>query len=179
MLSNIFRGEKVSLIEMLDAREYRYHMQAKLLNLHKESSLLVVTMNIPGDIKNSDRIKEVFDSSVHAIEHSLKEEIIVFKEFTSDKTGNTAYFVVTMNPIKLKNIMLQIEKKHPQGRLFDLDVLYKEEDDILKVSRSEMNLEARTCFICQKDAKECGRSRAHSNDEMKEAIAIMIGETKE
>ena len=46
----MFNGEKVTLLEMLDAREQRA-TQKELLETAPEASLLSATMNIPGEVK--------------------------------------------------------------------------------------------------------------------------------
>ena len=48
----MFNGEKVTLLEMLDAREQRAATQKELLETAPEASLLSATMNIPGEVKN-------------------------------------------------------------------------------------------------------------------------------
>ena len=47
----MFNGEKVTLLEMLDAREQRVATQKELLETAPEASLLSATMNIPGSEK--------------------------------------------------------------------------------------------------------------------------------
>lgn len=47
----MFNGEKVTLLEMLDAREQRAATQKELLETAPEASLLSATMNIPGEVK--------------------------------------------------------------------------------------------------------------------------------
>ena len=175
MFNKIFSGETVSLFEMLNARDERYEKQQSLLDTYLGSSLLVVTMNIPGDVKNSDIITNVFQSAISNIDQKLVGEKIHSVSIIKQKTGNEAYYVVDMPAVELKRLMLYVEETHPQGRLFDLDVLYvSDEDKVVKVSRREFKIAPRACFVCDKDAKECARSRAHTTDEIKEAIANLI-----
>lgn len=175
MFNEIFSGEPVSLFEMLNARDERYEKQQSLLDTYLGSSLLVVTMNIPGDVKNSEIIHNVFQSAISNIDQKLVGIKHYSVNLIKQKTGSEAYYVLDIPPVELKRLMLYVEETHPQGRLFDLDVLYMNEDDtVVKVSRREFKIEARRCFVCNKDAKECARSRAHTTDEMKEAIANLI-----
>ena len=58
----MFNGEKVTLLEMLDAREQRAATQKELLETAPEASLLSATMNIPGS-KNSPTLTAVFRSN--------------------------------------------------------------------------------------------------------------------
>lgn len=178
MFNDIFSGEAVSLFDMLNARDERYEKQNALLVQFPGRSLLVVTMNIPGDVKNSGPIAEVFESAVSLVDQLLAPYSVEHVSTLKEKTGNEAYYVVDIPARELKRLMLEVEEGHAQGRLFDLDVLYIAEDEgesaVRKVSRGDFEIEPRRCFVCDKDAKACARSRAHTTDEMKEAIAKLI-----
>ena len=63
--------------------------------------------------------------------------------------------------LKLKAI--QIEDEWVYGRLIDLDV-YDQQMGLL--SRNSFHKENRKCFICNLDAKICGRNRTHTVDEL-------------
>lgn len=175
MYNEIFAGESVSLIEMLMARDERYDKQRELLESSADDALLVVTMNIPGDIKNSPVIEQVFNSAINQINQLIVQNLIHFQQTKSTKTGNEAYYLIRMEASELKGLMLEVETTHPQGRLFDLDVLYLDDkNEIVKISRSDYDIEPRKCFVCDQDAKGCARSRAHTTEEMKDAIAKLI-----
>ena len=109
----MFNGEKVTLLEMLDAREQRAATQKELLETAPEASLLSATMNIPGD-----------------------------------------------------------------GRLVDLDVLWGNEE-LKSLHRGDLGLPPRRCFVCQEEAKVCGRNRRHSLEAMQEKITEIILTRKE
>ncbi|UUX33209.1 citrate lyase holo-[acyl-carrier protein] synthase [Fundicoccus culcitae] len=176
MFNDIFLGETVTLIDMLNARDERYAKQNSLLSQYPGCSLLVVTMNIPGDIKNSQKISEVFKSAIEIIDQELVGASLKHKSSLQQHTGNEAYYVLDIPAVDLKRLMIAIEEQHPQGRLFDLDVLFVDEDTgaVAKISRADYNLMPRQCFVCDKNAKECARSRAHSIQEMKVAVANLM-----
>lgn len=175
MFNDIFSGETVSLYEMLNARDERYEKQNALLTEYPDHSLLVVTMNIPGDVKNSHILSNVFQSAIDQIDEQLPKDKIHHISTKQSKTGNEAYYVVDLPASALKQLMLDVEEMHPQGRLFDLDVLYiDDEGKVAKISRGDFDIAPRKCFVCSKNAKECARSRAHTTEEMKEAIANLI-----
>ena len=73
-------------------------------------------------------------------------------------------------------MMVQIETHHPYGRLVDLDVLAKTQDQLLPISRTEIGLPTRSCYVCEQDAKVCGRSRTHSVADMQRQIRKIIQE---
>lgn len=55
MSEQVFTGPSVSLVEMLDAREMRASRQEEFLKQHSEATLLLATMNIPGEVKKIRR----------------------------------------------------------------------------------------------------------------------------
>lgn len=78
------------------------------------------------------------------------------------------------NTVKQK--MMAIEQTQSIGRLFDLDVLVMANGQMKGLSRRELGLPTRRCLICEEDAKECGRSRKHSVEEMQMKIVELIKE---
>lgn len=75
----MFNGEKVTLLEMLDAREQRAATQKELLETAPEASLLSATMNIPGEVKNSPTLTAVLEV-IDEVEQQLliKYRLLIF-----------------------------------------------------------------------------------------------------
>ncbi|WP_192987886.1 citrate lyase holo-[acyl-carrier protein] synthase [Carnobacterium mobile] len=164
-------GRQVSLEEVLENREKRVYFQKKLLE-HYSGSLVSFNCNIPGPIKNNTAIKKLFDTGKISLVTKLKEKkitVLISEEWDSI-TGPEFFLVADATPKELKQICVQLEETS-LGRLFDMDVLFKAEADHLSsISRQELGLQARKCFICNEDAKICGRDRKHSLEEMFRAI---------
>ncbi len=168
----VFLGEEVSLPEMLKTREERVRLQNELLKEHLQSALLVVTMNIPGPIKNSMILQQTFDQMVLAI----KDVIPIAKMLERHlKTGSEFYAISPLSAIELKEKMIALEEGSASGRLFDLDVHYWQEGNV-SISRQDLGYAPRRCLICQREAKECGRKRRHSVKEMQEKICELLEE---
>ncbi|MBE8117719.1 citrate lyase holo-[acyl-carrier protein] synthase [Limosilactobacillus fermentum] len=74
----------------------------------------------------------------------------------------------------VKEGTVAFEETTPYNRLFDLDVLIKEGETAHSLSRGELNLPVRTCLICGRPAKECGRSRRHTVSGLQERVAVLI-----
>ncbi|WP_207940464.1 citrate lyase holo-[acyl-carrier protein] synthase [Candidatus Enterococcus lowellii] len=178
MSDELFDGEEITLEEILDAREKRVSMQQKILETYPNSSLLVATMNIPGSIKNSIGLMAIFVEAVAYIEHQLADVVPNVRICHSKKTGAEYYLSVNLLPEKLKKKMIQIEETYKYGRLFDLDVIWFDEK-LKNISRQVLKHPSRKCLICQKDAKECGRSRQHSIEELQNKIYEMVSIGKE
>ena len=131
-------GERVTLEEMLDVREKRVAIQRELLSSQKEDSLLMALMNIPGPIKNNQQLEAVFAEVLERIEEVLGNDLPQASLYRNLKTG-TEYFILSpLTPAQLKEKMVTIEETHPFGRLFDLDVLWMEGNDLKCLIKSSL-----------------------------------------
>ncbi|MGT2958515.1 citrate lyase holo-ACP synthase [Streptococcus bovimastitidis] len=177
--TSIFTGENVSLEEMMAAREQRSFRQLSLFKKYPDTNLLSVTMNIPGAIKTSPKLKQVFEEMVDQIEVSLADQEILFKHYLPLKTGSEYYLLTTLSAQDLKKRMINLETENSLGRLFDLDVLWLNRGKMEAISRQDLGLAARKCYVCADNAKSCGRSRKHSVEEMQAVISQIITSNKE
>ena len=151
-----------SLMEILDAKENRANKQKQLLQ--NGETLISFTLNIPGAIKTSDLFKKGFDEGKEKILQQLAWSNckIISQEEISSVAGYELYILCDENSIKIKKLMIQIEESD-LGRIFDIDVLGKNCEPI---SRSDLNIPARKCYICGETAKICSRSQKHSYEEL-------------
>lgn len=180
MSNSIFDGPEVNLIQVLTAREDRVRTQERLLDAYADHSLLCVNLNIPGPIKQSKKLIEVFDNLIYAIKEQIKDSLVAIERDDLD-TGSVAYLVVHLPAEKLKRQMIALEEEHPYGRLADIDVLVLHRGNgahhqLKSISRTDLGFPPRTCLLCQRPAKECGRSRRHSVDELTTKITALINE---
>lgn len=168
-------GKPVDLFAMLEVRENRVVIQRKIFDKFSSKepkSLLLMTMVIPGPIKANDILNDVFDEVLNKVLNVLKPENIIHQLKRDKETGLEFYLLSSISPREMKERMIKIEENHPLGRLFDLDVLLlNDANEIESTSRTQYNLPVRKCFLCQRPAKECGRSRRHSVAELQEEIS--------
>lgn len=176
MSTDFFSGQSVTLVEMLDAREKRRETQKKLLAASPKSTLISMTMNIPGPVKNNRRLDKIFSTFIDGIVEEIPPKCIFRQVHSSLITGPECYLVVKEEPKKIKELLIQFEEKKAIGRLFDLDVLYLKNEIIESMGRAEINRPPRSCFICEKEAKVCGRNRSHSVVEMQQVITAWLRE---
>lgn len=157
---------EVTLAQILDARERRAAKQQELLQKYGKP-LICFTMNIPGPVKVSPEIEAAFRIG----DHSLRRFQLLHQEDTSAQTGFEKFYVAQNDPQSIKRACTVIEDTAPYGRLYDMDVLTPEGK---KISREELGLPRRKCLICEKDAAVCGRSRAHSVQELQKATGQLL-----
>ena len=188
-------GRCAALSEILDAREDRVRRQQAFIEAerrHSEAlqqldesqqsgswrqfagsqkpeafSLISFTLNIAGAVKSCSLFSWAFDRGVEMISKSLAAAGIETRkaEITEGTAGCEYTAIAFAEPERVKLITAETEELHPLGRIFDIDVI---KPDGTKVSRTDLGASGRTCILCGKPAFICGRSRAHSTEEVLE-----------
>ena len=152
------------LNEILESREDRAQKQVELLKEYPYS-LISFTLNTPGIVKENELYRKIHNEGFKQIERAIaiNKLEIKHKEYINKKTGAEGYISVDTEAQLLKRIMISLEKDHPLGRIFDIDVFDKEHN---QMSRTDLGLETRTCFLCNKDARICMREKNHTYEEL-------------
>jgi len=156
--------EQVTLKELLDAREQRAAHQWELMKQYPQSSLISMTLNIPGSVKDRVAYRKALARGMEELKDCFR--VIVFEEIRWLKTGSEVFLVVNEPALDVKKKAVTVEEQSPIGRLLDIDVIGKEGP----VSREKVGGKPRKCLICDEDAKVCARSQKHSLEELLEKI---------
>ncbi|MBD5431014.1 citrate lyase holo-[acyl-carrier protein] synthase [Lactobacillus agrestimuris] len=172
-MKSIFEtGKKESIQDVLEGKDRRVEFQQKVFAAYPEQILVDIKMNIPGPIKNNQFIKRLYDTGIKNFETLLNNSKIDFqliKELNKASGPENFYLMNTTDIQVIKKISIKFEDTTSLGRLFDADVLSANRTDAL--SRKDLNLPVRKCFICNRPAKECARSRRHSVKELQDYIS--------
>jgi holo-ACP synthase len=96
---------------------------------------------------------------------------VLSREVFCRETGPEAIYVIDVEPRLLKLATVRLEDHHPLGRLWDLDVI---EAGPRPFSRKQLMLPARRCFVCERPASECGRSRRHPLSDLLSAVHRIV-----
>ena len=168
-LGNQLKGEKISLTEMLEARDIRVAKQKALLEQH-DATLICFTMNIPGEVKVFPLASRAFEEGNRLIVQQLERYGHKQTSYSEEieKTGYTAYYCVMADAEKLKAQMSAIEESCALSRIFDIDVITK--------NGKLFRMNERSCFICDCRAFDCARSRKHTVPELLKKINSIISE---
>lgn len=165
-------GREITLAELLDAREERWHRQLKLTAQYRQT-LICLTLNIPGPVKSFPLARLTFDAGMLAIERELSRHQcrIAYRESCHGGWGFQGIFLTEQDASDCKKWMVNIEETHPLGRIWDIDVLNAQGE---KLSRDGTGHPRRACLLCSRPAFVCGRSRRHSARELLEReISLM------
>lgn len=151
-------------LEILDSREERSKKQEKIIKEYN-NTLISYTINSPGQYKDTDIYKAIHKEGYKSIISLLEKENIevLHKEYITKRSGPEAYIIVGYDAKEIKKLMVKLEKEHFLGRIFDIDIFDKNKNQI---GRSELNLEARKCLICDKEVRLCMREKNHTYEEL-------------
>ncbi|MDR3495142.1 MAG: citrate lyase holo-[acyl-carrier protein] synthase [Ancalomicrobiaceae bacterium] len=155
-------GRQASLDELLAARDARAERRAALLAATRRPIVTVTTV-MPGPVKDCELSRIPFVAALAAIEALASQSgwTATTHHCATPVTGPEAFVALDAPAVDIKRALVDLEEAHPLGRLFDLDVAAA---DGHTVGRADLGLPARHCLVCDKPAKECGRSRAHTLD---------------
>lgn len=166
--------EKVTLPEVLNFRELKAEIQSELLSRGGNGIIASLGMNIPGPVKSGPSIFRAFQEGIKCLEQLIASQKgnILAKVILEEKAGYAAiYFVKEIDCRKLKKDSVMLEESHFLGRLFDIDILNSSGEAL---TREMIGADKRTCLLCGKDAKECGRNRTHSAEELQQKVFEII-----
>ena len=157
-------GKEVSTEEICRARDIRMEK----LRTHFECSaegIILFLLNIPGSIKDSRLYRRIFNTGIRVLKNQLDKNNISFAvmeiNIPESGTGPEAYISVSETDLlSVKTITAEIENSHPLGRIFDIDLFDRNLEQI------KSGREMRKCFICDRPAFECARSRKHPLSEV-------------
>lgn len=149
--------------KILKARENRQNNLKKMMN--NDSVYVVLKANIPGEDKRTNVARFL----VNLFRKRLNEAFFVKNSrFFSDFDGFYDIYEINCEDItSVKMMCINLEDNAPLGRYVDIDV-YK--NSIKSISRSELNIAPRKCFLCDEDAHICSRSQKHSYLELENKI---------
>lgn len=175
---NIFNeGKEQNIAQVLNAKDKRVALQQKIFEKYPDQTLVDVNLNIPGPIKNNRYLEKLFNYGIKELENSWDKLGYSYKLVVSldEDTGCENFYILDL-PIKIvKKTTINFEDQTELGRLFDADVLIKDKN--AAISRRDLGKQPRKCFICNRPAKECARSRRHSVAEMQNYISKLYTKT--
>ena len=151
----------LTLKDLLDSRENRVNHQKELLEQYTGSTLVSMTLNIPGPVKDRPEYRKALETGLHRLKAMLMSDSnaargntssstcgrstvqLLHEEFRPLITGPEGYLVLGCTSpqqtaeelaIEIKKAAVAAEESDALGRLFDMDVLVI--DDALKADEN-------------------------------------------
>lgn len=151
-------------------KERRVAEQRRILSLGGHA-LIHFTMNIPDTCENFPLASAGFHEGILQIWRALSDVPILYQSHAEDSADCDAYFLLDADPIKIKQECIQLEKTHPLGKLWNIDVLAS---DGSPLSRNSIGIPPRPCWLCGKDSDLCAREHAHDSQTCREKAAALL-----
>lgn len=161
---------EVTLTQMLKAREARAMEQRRLLEEYGKP-VLSFTMNIPGPVKDTPLIRRGFAWGQEALSFRVPKGKLLYQAARMGVTGCEALYVVDMDPAALKAAAVQIEDDTPLGRLFDMDVLDPQGNQL---RREGFGGKSRDCLVCGQPGRGCASRRSHTVAQLQQAVEHIL-----
>ena len=136
-------AERVTVSDMMDAREARAQAQRALLARYPGASVVCLCMNIAGAIKRTENIERAFSWGLRNVKAVLAPCETLFDAAIHEKTGPEAMLCVRADARAIKRRLCALEDGEALGRLLDIDVIAP---DGGKISRTEIGLPARRVY---------------------------------
>ncbi len=155
---------------LLRSRDQRHARQQELMAANPESTLVCLTVVMPGNVKRNEQSLIAAEAAVEALKHELENRLAYLEE-RDLPTGYEAFFMASSDPLETKRATCAIEENHPLGRLFDIDVFDAEG---VPVPRKSVGLQPRRCMLCDNEARFCMRNRTHTQEELHNHINNLI-----
>lgn len=161
---------EVTLDMILASREERQRKQAEMQRYSFGSTLICLTIVMPGNVKRDEYSLKIADAAVEALLSAFDGGVNRFVQRDLE-TGYEAFMLVKASPEEAKRIVSLIEETHPLGRLFDIDVIG---EDGVPVTRTGYGMTPRKCLLCNNEARYCMRNHTHTTEELLARIREMV-----
>ena len=168
---------------ILEARERRWRTKQTLARRFR-ACVLSLCLNIPGPDKNPPGAERAFvflQAALRAAHaralrrrHATSAARRKVRLYEMRGSGADGLYWLLLSPLPgstLKRMAVRLERAHPLGRLADIDVLTQTGEP---VSRVDLGLPPRACFLCGEPAALCRRSRRHSQEMLMAFVAALL-----
>ena len=164
-------NHKVTLHEILFSRESRQQRQ-HLWRANHQSTIISLTMVVPGEVKDSVLSRKAFNQAWSEINQLCHQQgwAIESSEVFYLPTGPEGLLAIRQPAQVVKQACVVLEQNNALGRLWDIDVIG--EQGI--ISRRDIGMPSRKCFICDLDARICARQRTHSIQALHDAMEALF-----
>ncbi len=176
-MMNIFSGgPNVDIPLVLANRDRRVSVQWQLAKEYPQQVVIGAKLNIPGPIKTSPAIRQYFEQEICLFKAQVAQQfpIQMVHDWGQAATGPEEILLVAGPAKQVKSLAIVFESRRPDRRLFDLDVHFKQGDDVVDLSRTRLGAPARQCLLCARNAKDCSRSRRHTVTELQNYISQLL-----
>ncbi|WP_394145131.1 citrate lyase holo-[acyl-carrier protein] synthase [Vibrio atypicus] len=163
---------ELATLDTLTRLEKRVQRKKKLLDSHQKP-VLSLTLNIPTSLNQRVWASQLFNSALNALFGTVRalDAPIIEQQISTNHQHEALFSIDIRSSTLLKKAMIQIEHNHPQGALFNFDVMCRQGKTI---SRRSSYMLPRPCLICDDTAQRCSTMKRHTPAQIEEAILSLV-----
>jgi holo-ACP synthase CitX len=164
---------------ILEARESRWRAKRELARRFR-ACVVSLCLNIPGPDKNPPDAKQALAllQAALCVAHArallrlkIKRAAILHEIAGAGADGPYWLMVSPLPGVALKRMAVRLEREHALGRLADIDILTPAGEPL---SRVDLGLAPRACFLCGEPAALCRRSNQHPQRMLADFTATLL-----
>ncbi len=159
----------ITLEQLLDSRDKRAERQRELQKQFPGSALVCLTVQLPGSEKRNRTSLLIGGAGLPALLNKFGS-VLKHVQVQDLETGYEAYLMVSLPASLVKRMTVELEEKHPLGRLMDMDVIGPDGP----VSRESAGFGPRKCLLCDNEVRYCMRAHTHTQAELLCKIEQMV-----
>jgi holo-ACP synthase / triphosphoribosyl-dephospho-CoA synthase len=146
----------LTLQDILESKDQRCNHRNLFHHKYPNSCIISITLTIPGPIKDSDLLREFFQSAMTHLQKQFPQHTA--STYYYEKTGPHGLMAIPLNALEVKKQTVYLEEKYTYSRLWDIDVYDINKQQI----SSEKRKNGRCCLLCQRQAVVCMREHRHT-----------------
>ena len=163
---------EITLDALLQSRDNRHALQQQLIQQHPGSTLVCLTVVMPGSVKRNLDSVVTAQAALTALLDRFGEHVQATRAKDLE-TGYEAYLITDLPALEAKRVTCDIEDSHPLGRLFDIDVMGH---DGTPIGRQQVGGQPRRCLLCDHESRWCMRNHSHTQEELMAHITTMVND---
>ncbi|MBM7617027.1 holo-ACP synthase/triphosphoribosyl-dephospho-CoA synthase [Weissella uvarum] len=165
-MTDIFdAGEPTSLEAIMTNNAWRERQENELSKQYPEQTILSFRLDVPGLIKQSPTLVDIFSDSMRRLERLFRPMLTYRVDDLQRVTGPEAFLVLNECQTAVQMLTYRFEQTDPLGYMFNLDVVNLD-PAANQFSRHELGFPEKACVVCGDDAKICMGVQKHSIDEV-------------
>jgi holo-ACP synthase/triphosphoribosyl-dephospho-CoA synthase len=151
---------------ILNAKESLATLKQDLYSIYRHP-IVSIQANDPSEVKLNGWTGWIVQTFESLLTSMFK---VIHSEHHFSELGMITLLILDEDPQLLKKHCIHIESSHPCGRCVDLDVFTLDRN----LSRNELGLEERQCFVCDQIARVCIRKQTHSRVDVNQAFQKLV-----
>ena len=164
------------LANVLEAKEQRWNKRLELSRKYK-CTVVSISLCVPLKYRTNTYCKDIFVSLCNMYMQYAKEKgfELIYEGKVDGADGPTIFLISHNNSLEVKKISAEFETLKKPFRIMDIDIM---DENLNPISREDINLPPRKCFICENESAVCVKAKNHTKEELEKYITDYFKEAE-